>query len=121
MGFIPGTKSHPLGLKERDLSEGREITMRFSWIHALFSTLLLINVVYAFSWPNFLTTLITHKRAVLPDLYEASVVELQVRQAYFCHVSVKRTHHRQAGLDAGHFTSVDLVKVRTYIHRLFDS
>lgn len=31
-----------------------------------------------------------------PDLYEASVLELQ------------------AGLDAGHFTSVDLVKVRDF-------
>lgn len=32
-----------------------------------------------------------------PDLYEASVMELQ------------------AGLDAGHFTSVDLVKVRRFL------
>ncbi|KAF7800231.1 hypothetical protein EIP86_011478 [Pleurotus ostreatoroseus] len=66
--------------------------MRFSWIHALFSTLLLINVVQAISWPKFLAARLMNKSAVLPDLYEASVVELQ------------------AGLDAGHFTSVDLVK-----------
>ena len=91
--------------------------MRFSWIHALFSTLLLINVVQAISWPKFLTARLMNRRAVLPDLYEASVVELQVRQAYFRHVTVIWTYHRQAGLDAGHFTSVDLVKVRTYKHR----
>ena len=35
----------------------------------------------------------TRRDEVYPDLYEASVVELQ------------------AGLDAGHFSSVDLVKV----------
>jgi hypothetical protein len=37
--------------------------------------------------------LATETSPALPDLYEASVLELQ------------------AGLDAGHFTSVDLVKV----------
>lgn len=44
-------------------------------------------------FPSFVTTNVFTK-AALPDLYEASVLELQ------------------GGLQAGHFTSVDLVKVR---------
>jgi hypothetical protein len=39
----------------------------------------------------------TPSRSVFPDLYEASVEELQ------------------SGLEAGHFTSVDLVKVSTTV------
>lgn len=94
--------------------------MRFSWIHALFSLLLVINVAHAFSWPKSLTARGAHKKVALPDLYEASVVELQVRQSYLCLV-IYWTYRRQAGLDAGHFTSVDLVKVSKCTHYFCDS
>lgn len=47
---------------------------------------------------------------VFPDLYEASISELQVRQYSYIlyHVNLRLS---QDGLEAGHFTSVDLVKV----------
>ncbi|PSR75763.1 hypothetical protein PHLCEN_2v8880 [Hermanssonia centrifuga] len=55
--------------------------------------LFLSQTVCAIGWPHFFAArATTTTSATLPDLYEASVVELQ------------------AGLDAGQFTSVDLIK-----------
>ena len=89
--------------------------MRPSVWQVVFILTLLSHAGYAiFAWPSHLANALGWNRrslhtAPLPDLYEASVLELQVR-----HI---RPHHpsdlidSQAGLDAGHFTSVDLVKV----------
>lgn len=49
-------------------------------------------------------------RNALPDLYEASIVELQVTPNRRIHAALLNIS-AQAGLDAGDFTSVDLVKV----------
>lgn len=55
--------------------------------------------LYAPSISSFLFATTTKSNGVaLPDLYEASIAEIQ------------------AGLHAGHFTSVDLVKVRRYTY-----
>lgn len=69
--------------------------------HFIFSLALLAltQLARGFTFSQLLAADIKVK-APLPDLYEATIAELQ------------------AGLDAGHFTSVDLVKVRFADHIL---
>jgi hypothetical protein len=70
-------------------SHGKQTRTRFSLRWFLLGLLLLFTCLRNF--PVFFGAVVT--APALPDLYEASVLELQ------------------AGLDAGQFTSVDLVKV----------
>lgn len=51
-------------------------------------------------------------KPALPDLYEASVTELQVNARLKMSKHFIKVASTQAALDAGHFTSVELVKVR---------
>ena len=58
------------------------------------------TLVLGLVWTTFGTATATAANAVtFPDLYEASITELQ------------------EGLEKGHFTSVDLVKVHHYLRR----
>jgi amidase len=68
------------------------------FIHVLFLYLLQIHVVQCFLAlePKQLAGFRKDVSVPLPDLYEASVLELQ------------------EGLDAGHFTSVDLIKASLF-------
>jgi amidase len=82
---------HPEGLKTYRQNLNRSVFWRLCALGVL--SLVCTYLTHGFSLPSPLRFGVVHL-PVLPDLYEASVRELQ------------------AGLDAGHFSSVHLVKVR---------